>query len=882
MGLSPYETNGRGGVTGEINLALGHERGRFTQPWALLMRFLYYFTRKICCISILINSKRQFLMRKLILCSLLSLLVCGMQAQPNDLPPIEDFTRSMQAYEGYFPFYWDGEQGKIWLEINRWEEEFLHVNALSAGVGSNDIGLDRGQLGGERVVYFTQVGPKVLLVQPNLEYRASSDNPFEVRAVKEAFAQSVLAGFPVKARTGTRMLVDLTPMLMNDAHGVTARLSRTGQGSYRLDQDRSVVYLDRTKNFPFNSEFEAMLTFAGTPEGGYIRSVTPDPSSVTVRLHHSFIQLPDTGYTPRVFDPRAGYYPFSYEDYATPIDETTTQRFITRHRLAQENPGARKSPPVEPIIYYVDPGAPEPIRSALIEGASWWNEAFEAAGYENAFRVEVLPDSADPLDVRYNVIQWVHRSTRGWSYGSSVTDPRTGEIIKGHVSLGSLRVRQDFLLAQGLIEAYEEGREPNPALEEMALARLRQLSAHEVGHTLGLSHNYIASSLDRASVMDYPHPYVKLQAGAVDFDEAYDVGIGEWDKRAIIYGYRDFAPDADVAAELQEILEENEKEGLTFLSDAEARPRGSAHPETHLWDNGEDATQELDRLIKLRQQAIEDFSAKNIPVGAPMALMEDVLVPLYFMHRYQTEAVAKVIGGRRYRYQVRGDNQPGPEVVAAKEQEKALETLMKTLEPEFIGLPVELVSQIPPRPIGYPRGREHFNIRTGFTLDPLGIAETSADMTLGLVLHPQRANRLVEFRAYNEDAYGLLQLQDELVEQIFVRRLGQADRLPQTEDLRQVVEKALVKHLIHLALQSESSPQTVALTRQTLRRLSSVVIPQRQAEAGTSEAEKRAHLNYCRDLIERYFTSPQEIELPETEELPDGSPIGMCPWQWTE
>lgn len=820
-------------------------------------------------------------MRKLILCSWWSLIGLLTWAQPSDLPPIEDFTRSMEAYDGYFPFYWDAEQGKIWLEINRWDEDFLHVNSLSAGIGSNDIGLDRGQLGGERILRFMRVGPKVLLVQPNMEYRAISENPDEVRAVEEAFAQSVLAGFTVKARTENRMLVDLTPMLLSDAHDVSGRLRRSNQGSYRLDQDRSVVYLNRTKNFPFNSEFEAMLTFAGEPKGGYIRSVTPDPTAVTVRMHHSFIQLPDSGYIPRPFDPRAGYFPFSYENYATPISEPTTQRYITRHRLAQESPGARKSPAVEPIIYYLDPGVPEPVKSALIEGASWWNEAFEEAGYENAFRVEVLPEGADPLDIRYNVIQWVHRSTRGWSYGSSVIDPRTGEIIKGHVSLGSLRVRQDFLLAQGLIEAYEEGTTPDPQLEEMALARLRQLAAHEVGHTLGLSHNYIASTLNRASVMDYPHPYIKLEAGSVELDEAYDTGIGEWDKRAIVYGYQDFAESEDVDKELRKILDDNEKDGMIFLSDAEARPTGSSHPEVHLWDNGVNPAEELIRLISLRQQAIEDFSVRNIPEGVPVAMMEDVLVPVYFMHRYQTEATAKVIGGRRYRYEVRGGKQPSPEVVSTKEQMEALEALMLTLEPDFIGLPIELVSQIPPRPMGYPRGREHFKIRTGFTLDPLTIAETSADMTLGLILHPQRANRLVEFNAYDPESLGLLQLQDELINRIFVRRLGEDDRrnTPQTEAMRQIVEKAFIKHLVYLALQPESSPQTVALTRQTMRRLSSVVIPQRQAEAGTSEIEKRAHLTYCRDLIERYFSAPDEIELPSTPKLPDGSPIGMCGWE---
>ncbi|MFK7926482.1 MAG: DUF5117 domain-containing protein, partial [Bacteroidia bacterium] len=419
---------------------------------------------------------------RILLASIFALCFSFGFAEP--LPTIESKTEGMQAFEGYFPFYWEESTGKVWLEINRWDTEFLYVNSLAAGVGSNDIGLDRGQLGRERVVFFERIGPKILMIQPNYDYRAVSQNEMEKRSVAEAFARSVIAGFTVEAETEGRVLVDMSNFFMRDAHNVIGSLRRSGQGNYNLDGSRSAIYLARTKNFPQNSEFEALLTFQGNPEGGYIRSVVPSPDAVSVRQHHSFVELPDADYSPRVFDPRSGYISMSYQDYATPIDQSLTKRFIIRHRLKKKNPKARMSEAVEPIIYYLDPGAPEPVRSALLEGASWWNQAFEAAGYKDAFQVKVLPEDADPLDVRYNVIQWVHRSTRGWSYGGSVTDPRTGEIIKGHVSLGSLRVRQDFLIAQGLIGPYEAGKEPSGKMLEMALARLRQLSAHEVGHTI--------------------------------------------------------------------------------------------------------------------------------------------------------------------------------------------------------------------------------------------------------------------------------------------------------------------------------------------------------------------------------------------------------------
>ncbi|HRD82833.1 MAG TPA: DUF5117 domain-containing protein, partial [Saprospiraceae bacterium] len=543
-------------------------------------------------------------MRFLLLLSLAVAFSANLAAQTS----ISSKTAGMKAFDGYFRFYWDEKEGRIWLEINRWDEEILYVNSLAAGVGSNDIGLDRNQLGDTRIVKFHRVGPKVLLIQPNYDFRAVSNNADERRSVADAFAQSAIWGFKVEAEENGRVLVDFTPFLLRDAHGVVARLKSSNQGTYRVEDSRSAIYMERTKNFPKNSEFEAAVTFTGEGAGAWLRSVAPTPESITVRMHHSLIELPDAGYKPRVYDPRSGYYAIQYQDYATPIDQPLVKRFIARHRLEKKDPNAKISEAVEPIVYYLDRGAPEPIKSALMEGAAWWNQAFEAAGYKNAFQVKELPADADPLDVRYNVINWVHRSTRGWSYGSTVSDPRTGEIIKGHVLLGSLRVRQDFLIAQGLIEAYEKGTQPDPRMLQMALARLRQLSAHEVGHTIGLMHNYISSVNDRASVMDYPHPYITLDAlGNLDFSKAYATGIGAWDKRAIIYGYQHFPAGTDETKALQDILRETEKMNLPYLTDQDARPQGSAHPQAHLWDNGASAAAELRRLLEVRKTALGRF-----------------------------------------------------------------------------------------------------------------------------------------------------------------------------------------------------------------------------------------------------------------------------------
>ena len=483
------------------------------------------------------------------------------------LPSIEEKTKDFKKQEGFFNFYWDENAGKIWLEVDKLDTEILYVISLPAGLGSNDIGLDRGLLGGGRIVKFSKTGRKILLTQPNYDYRAVTKDAAEKIAVEQSFAQSTLWGFSVEAESNNHYLVDATDFLLRDAMQAANRIKNNQQGNYILDKSRSAIYLPRTKNFPLNTEFETTITFTNSDgnTGGYVNEVTPSSEAITLRMHHSFVQLPDNNYQPRVFDPRSSFIPVSYFDYSTPVSEPIEKFFIMRHRLKKKNPDAAMSEPVNPIIYYLDNGTPEPIRSALLEGASWWNQAFEAAGYINAFQVKVLPEDADPMDIRYNMINWVHRSTRGWSYGASVTDPRTGEIIKGQVSLGSLRVRQDYLIATGLLAPFENGMPADNKMLTMALNRLKQLAAHEVGHTLGLMHNYAASISNRASVMDYPHPTVKLNAaGEIDLSDAYDNKIGDWDKVAINFGYNDFSSGTNESTALNKILSDAEKKGIAI------------------------------------------------------------------------------------------------------------------------------------------------------------------------------------------------------------------------------------------------------------------------------------------------------------------------------
>jgi hypothetical protein len=777
-------------------------------------------------------------------------------------------TKDLQQFNGFFNFYYDDSSDKIFIEVNNINEEFLYVNALSAGIGSNDIGLDRGQLGNTAVVKFIKAGNKLLLIQPNQDFRAVSDNIEEKKSVEEAFAQSVLFGFPIEEQIKNSFLIDVSTFFLRDAHNVSGRLQNAQQGNYKLDLSKSAFFMERTKAFPKNVEFEAILTFEGDAKGRYIRSVTPNSSLVTIRQHHSFIELPDNNYKMRKFDTRSGAIGFSYLDYATPIEEPIKKQFIIRHRLEKKDPNAAISEAKEPIIYYLDRGAPEPVKSALLEGGSWWNQAFEAAGYKNAFQFKVLPEGADPLDVRYNVVQWVHRSTRGWSYGASIVDPRTGEILKGHVSLGSLRIRQDYLIAQALLGASDKTGDENPLLQ-MALARIRQLSAHEIGHTLGFTHNFAASYNNRSSVMDYPHPFVKLTDNKIDVSQAYDIGIGEWDKVTVAYSYQDFPENVNEETELNNIIQNSIDKGMKFIADSDARAQGGAHIYAHLWDNGTNPAQELERVLKVRATAIRNFSDKNIGENEPYTVLEDVFVPLYFFHRYQVEAASKMIGGLDYSYAVKGDNQTIVNPIDPTIEKEALQSLLNSISVETLKIPTNLLELFPPRAYSYDRSRESFDSKNGISFDALNAASTASELVLELLLNAERTSRMVQQKALFNNQLGL----DEMIDAIFEATFKKKYENRYDDEIQQSINAVVLQNLLELCSNSNATFQVKSITLAKVKELKYWFFQNNNNKVMKSSQNSMYEQGYIK-LIDTFLTSPEQFKREDSPKIPDGSPIG--------
>ncbi len=796
-------------------------------------------------------------------CAIILLCCCALPVRAQET--IRDYTAGMEARDGFFPLYWDEEEGRLLVEIPQPGREFLSLTSLAPGVDSEELWLDRGMIAGEHIARFKRVGPTAYLVLQNPQFRSTAEDEALARSVKESFPTSTVGAFEILAEEDGRLLVDMTAFFLRDAVDVRGQLRRADQGAFTLDADRSMIYRPHTKAFPENTEVEAALTFTSDDPGWEVRRHTPDGRALTLREHHSFVKLPGPGYAPRPFDPRIGLFLVSFYDYARPLDEGYVTRYAIRHRLKKKNPDAAKSEPVEPIVYYLDPGVPEPYRTAFKEGARWFNDLFEAAGFIDAFQIEDMPPGMDPMDARYNVIQWVHRTEASSSIGPAFVDPRTGEIIKAAVRMDSHRSLVNYNRYMGLRPAFETT--PEVSAEEFAMARRRQHAAHEIGHTLGLAHNFIAASYGRASVMDYPAPLIKLEDGRLDLTDAYRPGPGAYDSLAIRWAYTPF-PEGEAAAGLEAIIDEAMARGLKFITNPDQGSAGS-YPEASTWINGSAPLDELERVMEVRRFLIEHFDETAIRPGEPMWKLRERFAPVYLHHRYILEAATKAVGGMAFRYALRGDPLPPTQIVAPERQRRALELLLDALEPSALAVPERVLEMMAPDPFGYGAEGRGFSSNAGPAGDQLGVARTLAEMVVSGLLHPERAARVVAFAARHPDLPTLEEITGRMIERTWgVPAEASADG--EHPALRRVVQRVVLDELIELAADEEATVETRAGAAWGLRRIAEII---EQREPATSTGA--AHLQFAAAGIQRFLDrSASEVERSEPLPLPPGTPIG--------
>ena len=789
---------------------------------------------------------------------LFALLLCAsFSAQP-----LAAQTGATQVVEkNFIDIHPDATTGALMIDVPAWNQDLLLVTTLENALGSNDVGLDRAQNSEPRVVEFRRAGNQVLLVQRNTHFVADSADRDEAQAATDAFAQAVLWTGPLLKGSSNR--VDISSLLLMDLSGVAARLQQTEQGSYALDGSRSAVLPEQAHSFPDNCELSALLTFKGPGEGAFVKQVAADPQLLTVKQRLSFVRLHASNFKPRLYHPASGGYSIGRIDFAQAITENLDVRWQPRFNLQKTDASAARSTVLKPIVFYLDRGTPEPIRSALLEGANWWRAAFEEAGFIDAFRAELAPAGMSMSDVRYNTITWTHRATRGWSYGGGLIDPRNGEILKGYVNLGSQRVRQDLLIAESLLAPY--GKDADPALlaqaKAMALARLRQLAAHEVGHALGFAHNFAASRTGNSSVLDYPHPQITLDAqGRPQMLAPYNVGVGEWDKFLVAHAYGEF-PAATETAALAALRAGIAAKGYHYASDPDARSSTSAHESGLLWDVPGEPLPGLAQLMTIRKVALDRFAAGALPPNRQLGEAERRLVPLYLLHRYQAEAVIRLLGGSNYSYGLVRDTDSNTMPVSPEQQQSALQAAVALLSVDNLAIPDSVLRVLSPPSNEYSRSPEDFATLMDPVFDPLQAAGAATALIAQLSFDPVRLNRMAYQHSRNDESPSALQVFDAFLGHYWLVRKGRFESdnntlLAQTRNwvLLDAALLTLDSGKLHAAVAAQWRESLETLAKQL---------------AKSKDVQSQQAASY----IQRYLTDPTSIKLRALPLVPPGAPI---------